>query len=337
MIGIDVSNNNGIIDFWKVKRSGVECVYIKATEGATFRDHCLDVNYRSATIQGLKVGFYHFLVGTSDPEQQAKAFFNSIKNKTSHLKPCLDVEKTGFDIMDYVTRFINTFESLCNLELCIYTGPYYANKNLNGRLAKYSCWIAHYGVSKPMATTIWGNSYAGHQYTENGTVDGILGKVDMNNFNEDILIDTITKLGWNNNSVGLWYCTNVECGYHYKNQWKEIDGEWYSFDNDGYARNSTFIQDNGKWYYLKQDYKMAKREWVQYKNNWYYLNYDGSMATGWLKEKNDWYFLNDDGSMRTGWIKSDDNWYYLNKSGKMVVNTIVDGYEIDNKGISTKI
>lgn len=337
MIGIDISSYNGAVDFWKVRNDGIECVYIKATEGTTFKDTTFESYYRGAVVQGLKVGFYHFLVGTSEPEDQAKAFFNAIKDKTSNLKPCLDVEKTGFDIMDYVTRFINTFESLSNLELCIYTGPYFANKNLDSSLAKYSCWIANYGVSKPMATTIWGNSYAGHQYSETGSVDGISGNVDMDNFTEELLLESDVKLGWNKDSTGWWYCTNVESKYFYKDQWKQIDGEYYSFDNDGYARCSTFIQDQGKWYFLKSDCKMAKKEWVQYKNNWYYFNEEGSMATGWLKEKSSWYFLNDDGSMRTGWIDTDGNWYYLNSSGKMVTNTIVDGWEIDDKGIATRV
>lgn len=337
MIGIDISNNNGIIDFYKVKKSGIECVYIKATEGATFKDTYLESNYRGAIIQNLKVGFYHFLVGTSAPEEQAKSFFKSIKDKKSHLKPCLDVEKTGFDIMDYTTRFIKEFESLCNLELCIYTGPYFANKNLNNTLAKYPCWIAHYGVSKPMATTIWGNSYVGHQYTEEGSVDGIKGKVDMNNFSELILIDSSVKLGWNKNNIGWRYCIDNEKIIFYIDSWKEIDKDWYSFDSDGYARCNTFIQDKGVWYYLKSDCKMAKKEWINHNNKWYYLKENGEMATGWFKEKSNWYFLNDDGSMKTGWLYIDEEWYYLNSSGKMVVNTIVDGWEIDSKGIANKI
>jgi GH25 family lysozyme M1 (1,4-beta-N-acetylmuramidase) len=38
-----------------------------------------------------------------------------------------------------------------------------------------------------MKTSIWGNSYDGHQYTDDGHVDGINGNVDLNNFFDGIL------------------------------------------------------------------------------------------------------------------------------------------------------
>jgi GH25 family lysozyme M1 (1,4-beta-N-acetylmuramidase) len=36
--GIDVSHHNGPVDFTKVKSTGIQFVYIKATEGKTYRD-----------------------------------------------------------------------------------------------------------------------------------------------------------------------------------------------------------------------------------------------------------------------------------------------------------
>lgn len=86
------------------------------------------------------------------------------------------------------------------------------------------------------------------------------------------------KLGWNRNDTGWWYCTNIEEKYYYKDSWENIDGEWYSFDNQGYARESTWIQDNGKWYYLKVSCKMAKNEWIWIDGECYYFYSDGSMA-----------------------------------------------------------
>lgn len=191
MKGIDISNHNGSIDFKAVKNNGIGLVYIKATEGTTYTDANLSVNYTGALEVGLKIGFYHFLVGTSIPETQAENFYNNIKDKENGLKPCLDVEKDNFDVMDYTLRFIKKFEALSNLPLCIYTGGYFANDNLDSRLAKYPLWIAHYGVETPMETNIWGKAYVGHQYTESGTVKGISGNVDLDNFFDGILISEI--------------------------------------------------------------------------------------------------------------------------------------------------
>ncbi|NFO88540.1 glycoside hydrolase [Clostridium botulinum] len=194
MKGIDVSNHNGNIDFNRVKGDNIEVVYIKATEGTTYQDQYLNQHYKGAKEAGLKTGFYHFLVGSSSPETQAENFYNNIKDKENDLKPCLDIEVSNFNVMDYSLRFIKKFESLCELELCIYTSPYFANENLDSRIGKYQCWIAHYGVEKPMQTNVWG-SYAGHQFTESGKIKGIDTDVDINNFTEAILLDE-KKIGY---------------------------------------------------------------------------------------------------------------------------------------------
>ncbi|WP_317119977.1 GH25 family lysozyme, partial [Clostridium neonatale] len=119
--GIDVSNNNGSINFNKVKSDGVEVVYIKATEGTTFKDGYLDGNYSNAHSVGLKTGFYHFLVGTSSPETQAINFYNAIKNKSNDLIPMLDIETNFNGLIDYAERFIKKFKEISNMQIGIYT------------------------------------------------------------------------------------------------------------------------------------------------------------------------------------------------------------------------
>lgn len=275
-------------------------------------------------------------MGTSKPENQDQNFYNNIKNKINNLKPCLDIETTGYNIMNYVTRFISRFESLSNLPICIYVAPYYANQNLNSSLKKYPCWIANYGVLLPMATSILGTSYAGWQYSETGYVSGINGNVDMNYFYDEILIDN-WKLGWNKNTKGWWYCTDVKNKNYYKSEWKLIDGQWYYFNNLGYALQSEWLKVQEKWYYLKDNCQMAKNEWIQYKNKWYYFDTDGVMQRGWIKLGGNWYYLYYSGEMATGWVKIGSNWYYLSVDGKMATDTTIDGWKIDSKGIATKI
>ena len=115
MKGIDISNNNGSIDFNKVKNSGVECIYIKATEGTTFQDSYKSAFYGGAKSIGAKVGFYHFLVGSSAPETQAENFYNQIKNCDNDLVPMLDVEVNFQGLNDYITRFVARFKQLTNM------------------------------------------------------------------------------------------------------------------------------------------------------------------------------------------------------------------------------
>ena len=119
--GIDISNNNGSIDFSKVAGVGVEYVYVKATEGSTFQDITMEDFYNACKSNGLKVGAYHFLVGTSTPEAQAQNFYEKIKDYEWDLVPMMDIETNFSGLADYVERFIATFKQLSPLTLGIYS------------------------------------------------------------------------------------------------------------------------------------------------------------------------------------------------------------------------
>jgi N-acetyl-anhydromuramyl-L-alanine amidase AmpD len=84
------------------------------------------------------------------------------------------------------------------------------------------------------------------------------------------------KLGWNENSIGWWYSPDNINKYYYKDQWKFIDSEWYSFDNQGYARESTWLKDK-LWYYLKDSCAMAKNQWLWIDGECYCFNESGAM------------------------------------------------------------
>lgn len=94
---------------------------------------------------------------------------------------------------------------------------------------------------------------------------------DADKYNADVIATAIAdglvgaagttrKLGWNKNNVGWWYCTNVEKGYYYtsNNGWKYIDGEWYIFDDNGYALESAWYKDGSTWYYLDENCQMVQ-------------------------------------------------------------------------------
>ncbi len=191
MKGIDVSNNNGGIDFLKVKNSGIEVVIIKATEGVDWIDPYLEKHYKEACGKGFSIGFYHFMSEKTNPSKQAEDFYKTIKDKEYNVLPCLDIEtnnagRTPKEITDRCLEFLRKFKELSGLDCMIYTGGYFGRDNLDSRIKNYKAWIAHYGVETPMDTGF--KDVVGHQYTENGYVEGV-GKVDMNNFTEGILIE----------------------------------------------------------------------------------------------------------------------------------------------------
>ena len=224
MKGIDISSHNGNINFEAVKNSGVEVVIIKATEGVDFIDRMVNQHYIGAKNAGLNIGFYHFMSEKTDPCRQAEDFYNCIKDKSYNVLPCLDIEVNNYgrsatEITNRCLEFINRFKELSGQDCMIYTGGYFGRDNLDSRIKCYPGWIAHYGVSQPMET---GFPVVGHQYKETGRVNGVNGNVDMNNFNESILLGnavivnnvTSQPIGGNNIiSLGQQHANNFAgCG-----------------------------------------------------------------------------------------------------------------------------
>ncbi|MDY4574728.1 MAG: GH25 family lysozyme [Intestinibacter sp.] len=188
MKGIDISNNNGAINFAGVKNSGVECVYIKATEGTTFQDSCKSAFYGGAKTIGAKVGFYHFLVGTSAPETQAENFYKEIINYQNNLVPMLDVEVNFPGLNDYIARFIGRFNQLTSMEIGIYTYTSFLNEYIDvERFKTLKLWEANYNNNPWNLPSNDFVNRIGHQYTEKGYINGVNGVCDVNEFNEGVL------------------------------------------------------------------------------------------------------------------------------------------------------
>ena len=322
-LGIDISNNNGRISLAGVKNAGVEYVYVKATEGTTMKDSTMEYFYNQCKNLGMKVGAYHFLVGTSAPESQAENFYYKIKGYAWDLIPMLDVETNFNGLSSYVTRFIKRFKELSSYELGIYsyTGFISALNPIKDSIKDMKFWEANYNNSPWNLKNTFFNHRVGHQYTEKGVIADFKG--DCNQFTEDVLM---RKQGWNRNATGWWYCTDAENGYYYKDlDFKEIDYNWYSFDSDGYARTG-WLQSGGKYYYFEEEdnSNMCK------------------MVSGWKKIKGEWYYFNPVhdgtfGAMMTGWIKDGGHDYLLYSNGVMAHDCEAYGYKIDSNGVAVKI
>ena len=146
---------------------------------------------------------------------------------------------------------------------------------------------------------------------------------------EDKTLPNSVVEGWSKKD-GQWLY-QLEDGSHIVNEWKQINGTWYHFDNSGLMQTG-WIKENGTWYYLNDSGAM-QTGWVKENGTWYYLNNSGAMQTGWVKENGIWYYLNQSGSMETGWFTVSDKWYYANESGALAINTTTpDGYTVNANG-----
>lgn len=184
--GIDVSIYQPNINWAKVKEAGINFAIIKAggSECGRFEDRTFRYNYQNAKANGIKLGTY-FMGGkgfTSGPAGIADAnYFLQIISGLAFEFPCfIDLE-----LPTSVTRDGNTDACIAfceNVKAAGFKTGIYAS-DISGfkdrlditRLTAYDKWVARYG-SEPKYVAdydIW-------QYSSNGSVSGISGRVDMN-------------------------------------------------------------------------------------------------------------------------------------------------------------
>lgn len=200
--GIDVSDWQGYIDYNQVKNSGIEVVYIKASQGNNIKDPYFEINYENAKANNLKVGFYHFLTATTveEAEQQATFFGSVISGKQADCKLALDYEQfNGADteqVNQIAMAFIQKLKELTEKQVIIYSDLYNSESTFNTELANQGeLWIAYYGDYRNLenVNARW-NTFIGVQYTDQGNVAGIRGNVDRDLFTKEIFLDDSSEI-----------------------------------------------------------------------------------------------------------------------------------------------
>jgi len=199
ILGIDVSNNQGSINWSQVAGAGYTFAYAKATEGTGFTDGYYTYNTSQGESNGLYMGAYHFARPDANPTNSgaiAEAnYFLSVAQSyivSCELPPVLDYEVspslTWAEQSAWIENWMNTVQSATGITPVLYTDGSIAN-SLDPAVASYcSVWIADPdgNPSIPPATIgVWSN-WAFKQYDWNGTVPGVSGNCDMDVFNGDI-------------------------------------------------------------------------------------------------------------------------------------------------------
>lgn len=193
--GIDVSNYQKDID-WRTtaKDDNIKFVYIKATEGATHKQHRYRRNIENARRHGIKVGSYHFMTTTASVQSQFENFISVALPEEQDLVPLLDVEKRGGwtikQLQDSVMKFAILLEQHYGCKPMIYASSSYFNNYLGSQFAHYPLFIARYAKSEP--SLYYGAKWILWQFSDRGRIDGIDALVDLSRFNRGYSVKDIT-------------------------------------------------------------------------------------------------------------------------------------------------
>lgn len=234
MKGIDVSDNQGYIEWSKVKGDGVEFAILRSTRGSGNPDKQLASNIKGCIEAGIPFDFYKYMYALSEVQARQEAIrvvevlrslgvlpkadtiiWGDVEDKT--LKALSTAQLTGI-----VKAFKDTILA-AGFGFGLYMGKYdYESGEVDASQFNDDIWIARYYKGydvmdfsqdpnekyKPVAKagTLWG-----WQYTSSGRVDGINGNVDLDIAYYDIkhteveveyyqtpeftLIDSLNKIG----------------------------------------------------------------------------------------------------------------------------------------------
>ena len=276
IMGIDVSDYQGTINWTSVKSSGITFAYTKATESTTNTQTTFSANIINGEASGVYMGAYHFAriltnPGTAGAQAEANHFLSVAQSyiKSCQMPPALDyeVDASGTyswaDQATWIETWCNTVKSATGITPIIYSGNT-ISENLGSYLSsQYKLWFAYYYNSytytTPPPTTYdasWG-TYKIWQYSDQGTVSGISGGVDMDIFNGTMT--DLTNLMVCNPPVCHTYYASLPYSNSFENAWITDSCSWNAQRlPDIYWKSSIGgTTPNGNDYWHREDYTGA--------------------------------------------------------------------------------
>lgn len=196
MKAIDVSEWNGVIDWEKVKKAGIECTIIRGGFGFDTIDKRFHENAKEANKAGIKVEMYWFSYAVNNETAIEEAQFTI---KLAKQYPFIDAIHFDFEYasvdygigMGYVMtkdRVQNIAKSFCETiikngyKTSVYFNKDYYRKYFDENFFKktgLNKWVAHWTDNENTSPFI---PALIHQFTCTGKIDGIYGNVDINNY-----------------------------------------------------------------------------------------------------------------------------------------------------------
>lgn len=186
--GIDVSHHQGTIDWARVRSSGMDFAYVKASEGGDFRDDTFGVSWRAARAAGIPRGAYHFFTLCRTGEEQANNFIAAVGDDMGELPPVIDAEFVGNcakrppvnDVAGELATMVTLVRQRFGRPPVLYVTYEFYDLYLEKALLTSPLWIRDIWRRPHLPE---GRGWLFWQFHNRGAVDGVTGPVDLNVFN----------------------------------------------------------------------------------------------------------------------------------------------------------
>lgn len=201
--GVDVSHFQGAVEWPKVKAAGLAFAFPAIADGDV-RDSVYDERAALDAVRaaGLVTGVYYFgrVASPSNEERNGREeaamaiyFARSIGwGQKGDLPLAYDFETLNGQPADkaslHVSQFVNTYKYVMGHLPIVYTNPAtwaqvagLLTPEQSATISKCPLWVSHWGVSSPTVPSTW-SDWQFWQWTNEGSVSGITGKVDRDRF-----------------------------------------------------------------------------------------------------------------------------------------------------------
>ncbi|MEO8245040.1 MAG: GH25 family lysozyme [bacterium] len=189
--GVDLSRYQSGIDWQLARGSGVNFVFIKATEGGDGFDPLFPSHWTHSAEAGVKRGAYHLFYHCRPAIEQARWFIAHVPRDPTALPPVLDMEWTPTSPTCRIRRPAAEIRAEARIFLAavtrhygqrpiLYSTPDFFTDNDLGQLSGVTFWLR--SVAAPVGEVYPRQGWSFWQYSGTGTVPGIPGKVDLNVF-----------------------------------------------------------------------------------------------------------------------------------------------------------
>ncbi len=187
--GVDVSTYQGSVNWASAKSAGIVFGIARMSDGLNYPDNEFAANWKNMKAQGIVRGVYQFFEPAQDPTQQANMLLNAVNSAggfiPEDLPPVMDIEVTGGQspstIQAHMQTWLNVIEKAVGRKPIIYTAAFMSS-NIGSGFGSYPLWVANWGVSCPTMPSGW-TAWKFWQNADNGSVSGISGAVDTDEFN----------------------------------------------------------------------------------------------------------------------------------------------------------